>query len=643
MSQTEPAAPVMPPRFNFMTVVRIFLRTWPHLKPQWKHIAAWFSLQFLSGVVVSLLAVIVLDVFNNKVLLGAPLEPIQATLMLFDASYATDELTDLQRQEVRNRLIVYTIIGYFLLVVLIQRMVTTYYEMWIAQQINQSLRVKMIENAEHLSLRYHSHARTGDAIYRVYQDSAMISSIIDTVILDPINMIWSCGLAFFILWLFDPALGILVVTASVPVIALVMWFTPRLQRRSWIARNTNSDLTSRIQEISAAIRIIKANQAEDTAIDRFNEDSHTALDNAFWLRVEIIIMLALIGTIVGVVILASDFMMADWTIDGQKTAFGASLAIVGFTAWNLGAFEAARSRIGQYVGWGSALISKWSIMQDMAVGLDRAFFLLDLKADVTDTSESAPLPTPVRQITFEGVRFGYDPERPVLKDISLTAGAGTVTAIVGQTGSGKSTMMSLLLRLFDPDEGNITVNDVDLRDIRIADLRQNVSIALQQNVLFATSVGDNIAYAAENVDDEAIREAARVACADEFIQALPLGYDTELGERGSRLSAGQRQRITIARAIVRNTPILILDEPTASLDAETEQAVLRNLADWGQERIIFLITHRLSTIRNADQIAFLKDGAISEIGNHDALMAIPDGNYRQYVEAETIAAEVQDV
>ncbi len=634
----------MPPRFNFMTVVRIFLRTWPHLKPQWKHIVAWFSLQFLSGVVVSLLAVIVFDVFNNKVLLGSPLEPIQATLMFLDSSYTdVEELTNVQRQDVRNRLIIYTVIGYFLLVILIQRMVTSYYEMWISQRINQSLRVKMIENAEHLSLRYHSHARTGDAIYRVYQDSAMISSIIDTVILDPINMLWSCFLAFFILWLFDPVLGILVVSASIPVIALVMWFTPRLQRRSWVARNTNSDLTSRIQEISAAIRIIKANQAEDTAIERFNADSHTALNNAFWLRVEILIMLALIGTVVGLVILASDFIMADWTIAGENTAYGAIFAIVGFAAWNLGAFEAARSRIGQYVFWGSALISKWSIMQDMAIGLDRAFYLLDLEPDVTDTREAAPLPTPVTSIVFDGVRFGYDPARPVLNDISLAASAGTVTAIVGQTGSGKSTMMSLLLRLFDTDAGDITINGTNLRDIRIADLRQNVAIALQQNVLFATSVADNIAYAAENVNEEAIREAATVACADEFIRALPGGYDTELGERGSRLSAGQRQRITIARAIVRNTPILILDEPTASLDAETEQAVLKNLANWGQERIIFLITHRLSTIRNADQIAFLKDGKISEIGNHDALMAIPDGSYRQYVMSESIAAEDQDV
>ena len=249
-------API-PPTFSFMSVLRLFLRTWPYLKPQWKHIVAWFCLQFLSGVVISLLMLVLFDIFNNKVLLGEPLEPVQASVLLLDTSYVDAEaLTGEQRRVVRDRMIIYSLLGMILLVVIIQRIVTTYYEMWIAQRINQHLRVTMIQNAEHLSLRYHSHARTGDAIYRVFQDSAMISSMIDTVILDPINMLWNCGLAFFILWLFSPWLGFLVIAAAVPIIMFVIFFTPRLQRRSWHARRANSDLTSRIQEISADKRRI---------------------------------------------------------------------------------------------------------------------------------------------------------------------------------------------------------------------------------------------------------------------------------------------------------------------------------------------------------------------------------------------------
>lgn len=624
------------PRFSLLDLARLFLRTWPYLKPQWKHILAWFTLQFASGALVSVLLIVVLDVFNNKVLLGEPLEAVQAQMLLLDPVFAEAEsLSSEQRAIVRNRLIVWTILGYFLLVILIQRAVTSYYEMWISQRINQHLRVTMIENAEHLSLRYHSQSRPGDAIYRVYQDSAMISSIIDTVILDPVNMLWNCLLGFFILWLFSPWLGLLLFATTVPIVILVSWFTPRLQARSFRARSTNSDLTSRIQEVSSAIRIIKANQAEKQAIERFNADTHRALDNAFWLRVEMIVMMALIAIVVGLSLVAADFVMARWTINEEATLFGGAIAFVGFAAWNLGAFEAARSRFQQYYFWGSALISKWSIMQDMAVGLERAFFLLDLKRDVVDAPDAQAVPLPIREVRFDGVRFSYQPNRVVLKDVSLSARAGSVTAIVGSTGSGKSTLMSLLLRLYDPDSGSVTINAVDLRDIRVQSLRDNLAIALQQNVLFATTVGENIAYGVKDAKRDAIRDAARVACADEFIEQLPGGYDTELGERGSRLSAGQRQRLTIARAVIRNTPVLILDEPTASLDAITEQRVLANLAEWGRNRVIFLITHRLSTIRNADQIAFLEDGAIVESGDHNSLMAIEGGRYRNFVISES--------
>ena len=182
------------------------------------------------------------------------------------------------------------------------------------------------------------------------------------------------------------------------------------------------------------------------------------------------------------------------------------------------------------------------------------------------------------------------------------------------------------------------VNGIDLRDFSLDQVRLNTSIALQSNVLFAGTIAANIAYARQQATREEIENAARVACAAEFVEELENGYDTELGERGGKLSSGQRQRLSIARALVRETPILILDEPTAALDAETEHRVLRNLADWGENRVIFLITHRLSTIRNADKIAFLQDGKIVEHGTHDELVAIEGGHYREFVDAEMALA-----
>jgi len=197
----------------------------------------------------------------------------------------------------------------------------------------------------------------------------------------------------------------------------------------------------------------------------------------------------------------------------------------------------------------------------------------------------------------------------------------------------------MLLRLFDPDSGRVTINGIDLRELRIDDIRSNSSIALQKNILFTGKVADNISYAVGNASREDIEKAAKIACAHDFIMEMEQGYDSELGDRGSKLSAGQRQRLTIARAVIRNTPVLILDEPTASLDAETEQRVLANLAEWGKDRIVFLITHRLSTIRNADQIALLEDGRIVEIGSHNDLMSQPESRYRVFVHAETVGAD----
>jgi len=197
--------------------------------------------------------------------------------------------------------------------------------------------------------------------------------------------------------------------------------------------------------------------------------------------------------------------------------------------------------------------------------------------------------------------------------------------------------MSLLLRLFDPDAGSIELDGVDLRRFRVAELRAAIAIALQENVLFATSVRENIRYARPRAGDAEVRAAARVACADEFIEALPLGYDTPLGERGARLSTGQRQRLTLARAILKEPQILLLDEPTASLDAETEERLVSRLAEWGRGRSVLLVTHRLSTARLADRVVFLERGKVVESGAPEELLARPGGAFRALVEAEQAA------
>ena len=637
-ASTDRSAPP-PATFGLLGVVRVFIRTWPYLKPQFLHILCWLVLQLTSYTAVGLAMVLVDDVLSNKIMLGHPLEPAQTTLLMVDASYAeVEELSAEQRYAVRDRFVLYVTIGYFLNTVVLQLGFLHYYYTWIIQRINQRLRVTMVEKAEHLSLRYHSHARTGDAIYRVYQDSATITAIIDTAILDPINMIWKLALAFFILWLFNPVLGLICILATVPIVVAVAWYTPRLQRLARLAREANSNLTSRIQEAFAAIRVIKANQVETAVMNRFDRDSNHALGAALRVRMEMILLWMIVLAIAGAAMYTADYLMAGWTVDAETTWLAGAITLVGFAVWNLGAFQQASGRSQEYFDWGRGLINKWSLMQDMAVGLNRAYHLLDVQPEVAEPDDPRPVPRPINEVRYEGVRFAYETGWTVLDGVDLTARAGTVTAIVGATGSGKSTLMSLLLRLYDPGAGSVRINGLDVREFAIGDLRGNIAIALQQNVLFAATVADNIGYASVGATRRDIEAAARVACADEFIREMAGGFDTELGERGGKLSTGQRQRLSIARAVVRDTPILILDEPTASLDAETEQRLLANLADWGRDRVVFLITHRLSTIRNADQIAFLEEGRIREVGNHDALMAIPDGRYRRFVTAETEGA-----
>ena len=626
----------VPATFGLLGVVRVFVRTWPYLKPQFLHILCWLALQLTSYTVVGLVMVLVDDVLNNKVMLGHPLEPAQATLLMVDPEYAeVEQLSEEQRFVVRNRFVLYVTVGYFLNMVVLQLGFLHYYYTWIIQRINQRLRVTMVEKAEHLSLRYHSHARTGDAIYRVYQDSATITAIIDTAILDPINMIWKLALAFFILWLFNPVLGLICILATVPIVLVVAAYTPRLQRLARRAREANSNLTSRIQEAFAAIRVIKANQVEAAAMSRFDRDSNHALNAALRLRMEMIVLWMIVLAIAAAAMYTADYLMAGWTVNAETTWLAGAITLVGFAVWNLGAFQQASGRSQEYFDWGRGLINKWSLMQDMAVGLNRAYHLLDVEPEVSDPDQPVRVPSPIREVRYREVHFAYEAGRKILNGVDLTASAGRVTAVVGATGSGKSTLMSLLLRLYDPAIGSVCLNGVDVRDVAIDDLRGQIAIALQQNVLFAASVADNIGYASRDATRRDIEAAARVACADEFIRDMADGYDTELGERGGKLSTGQRQRLSIARAVVRDTPILILDEPTASLDAETEQRLLANLSDWGRNRVVFLITHRLSTIRNADQIAFLEEGQIAEAGSHDALMAIPDGRYRRFVAAET--------
>ena len=691
------------PEVTFGRMGSMIVRSIPFMMPMFPHILFMFGLGFANTLFYTATGEIMRDMWQNKLLVGDKLQPNQAKLFLLDESFvrhdmldepidSEDSASDLsesgvdpdiaddpssitddesvagepdessqqtddgsgeavepeedkigkltvpQRRSVRNHM--YFGYAFLALYGIFQGFTLGYYGMWIWHNVNHYLRVAMMDRLEYLSMSFHHTNRSGDAIYRIYQDSSMIVNVLEEALIGPMETIRGLTITiWFVVW-FDWLLLVGVLLVWIPAFFLTVWYTPRIRKRSVANRVANSNLTSTVQEVFRAAKVVKATRAESNMLSRFKRDSKTALNAAFYLRFDMVMLSLIVGIVGGLMIIGTEFLMVTWVLERRETMFPAwAAAWISFTAWNLGAFEGARDRVGGSIGAGKGLVRLWCMLQDLFIGLERAFYFLELKPGVEESPKPKEYPSPVHSVTWKDVHFAYPEGDPVLAGVNLEATAGTVTAIVGSTGSGKSTLMTLLMRLYDPQQGNILINDTDLRDIRLEDIRTRTAIALQQNVLFTGKVRENIAYATENVTLEDIQKAAKIACADDFIEFMSDGYDTQLGERGGKLSAGQRQRITIARAIIRNTPILVLDEPTASLDARTEQRVLRNIAEWGRDRVIFIITHRLSTIRTADQIAFLKDGKIAEIGSHSDLMGIAGGNYREYVEAELNAAQ----
>ena len=599
------------------------------------HLVYYYAIVWLSTLVGIITGFFTIDLLNQSILQAQPLTPFLADFIGHPelAAGTVDSLSVAERQNLQWMYIFFLIAMALLMFPF--TVVLPYYNVWIMQQINEELRLALVERWHQLSLRYHGDHRVGDSVYRIYQDSAQVTAIMGMVI-SILTQVVQYTVAFLFISALDPLLGLLVLSAAILALLWATWFSPRMRTRSLLARETNSDLTSRIQEILGAVSLVKISGTENTEQQRFESDSVVAFNAAYRVRSLVAIITIVMFTLSATILLGGEFMMALWASESRETFAAVLIALIGlsFVKWNLGAFQWAQGQQFAAANLVQGLLRQWTMAQDMAMGLERVFSILDIEPDVVNSPDAVQMPAKVKQIRFHQVGFGYESQSQVLTDVNFTASTGTITAIVGPTGSGKSTLMALLSRLFDPDTGHISVNDIDLRNIELDSLRGNVSIALQENILFAMSLRDNIRYVVPEADDDQVWQAARIACVDEYISSLPEGLDTVLGDRGGKLSTGQRQRLSIARAIVRDASILILDEPTAALDAQTEQKVLNQLAEWGRNRIILLITHRISTIQKADQILYLDQGRIIENGTHEQLMSDSDGRYRRFVDTE---------
>ncbi|HEY1304744.1 MAG TPA: ABC transporter ATP-binding protein [Vicinamibacterales bacterium] len=466
------------------------------------------------------------------------------------------------------------------------------------ERMLREFRAKLFRHVQQLSFSYHDDTGTADSIYRIQYDATALQNIVIGVVpffSSAVTLVAMIYVTARINWKFA-----LVGLAIAPLTLLTSrFYRRRMRHQSRATRRIESSALSVVQEVLGSVRVVRAFGQEDREQARFvqkaNEGMRARLQQEY-LQGSYSVVLALL-TAVG---MASVLYIGVLDIKSGRLTLGNLLLVMGY----LGQFYAPMRTIGK----------KMATMQSHFVGAERAFALLDEAPDVVERTNALPLQRTSGAMTFRHVSFAYDTDQsPVLHDISFDVRPGTCVGVVGTTGAGKTTLVNLLTRFYDPTEGDILVDGVDLRDYRLSDLRSQFAIVLQEPVLFSTSIEENIAYARPAASEMDVIAAAKAANAHDFIVSLPEGYETVVGERGMRLSGGERQRVSIARAFLKDAPVLILDEPTSSVDAETEAAILEALSRLARGRTTFVITHRPSALTQCDTIVRIELGRLVAI------------------------------
>ncbi|WP_353931286.1 ABC transporter ATP-binding protein [Okeanomitos corallinicola TIOX110] len=479
---------------------------------------------------------------------------------------------------------------------------------------------------QNLSLSYHTQARSGDLIIRVSSDASRLQEIMITAALPLVVSILSLFTMIGVMLWMNPSLTLL----SLLTLPLFWLVTNRLSQKikesSLKQRKQEGALAATAAESIAAIKLVKALWLQDAFAKVFSQQNQRSLNES----VKTQRLSAYLERTVDVVI-ALGTAVVLWY--GSWLALQNALTpgdVLVFITYLKNAFKPVQN-FAKYTGR----------LAKAAASGERILDILQQQPEIRDLPNATPAPIFRGEVCFEHVNFGYEPGQVLLEDINLDIQPGQQIAIVGTSGSGKSTLVSLLLRLYDPSGGRIMIDGRDIRGYTLASLRPQISVVLQESILFAATIRENIAYGVVGVSDAEIKAAACLANADDFIQALPQGYDTFVGERGATLSGGQRQRIAIARAAIRQTPILILDEPTTGLDKGNEQAVIHALQRLSRNRTTFLITHDLNFATHADRIFYMENGWVLEQGSHWELMQ-QNGHYAALYQVQNVMGNEED-
>ena len=476
----------------------------------------------------------------------------------------------------------------------------------VSQWVGHDLRRTLYHHIQRLSLAEHDQSRTGDLITRVTSDIGAVQDFINSALLgmlvNAMTLVGMIGVMLYLNWRFT-----LIALSVVPVLFLVVYYyTRRIKRASRAVRTQEGKLLSVVEEALTSIRVVKAFAREDYEQQRFETESLANVEAGLQARS----IKAKLSPVVEVLV-AIGTCLVLW--------YGARLAMAG--ELSAGVLIVFLLYLGKMYKPMRDLSKMTDTVSKAMVGYERIQEVLGIESDVRDLRGARPAPRFKGQIEFKDVSFSYGNDKRVLKDLTFTIDRGQVAAIVGPSGTGKSTLVGLIPRFYDPVSGVVAIDGTDVRRYRLKSLRDQISFVLQDTVLFRATIWENIAYGKPNASPDEIRRAADLANAREFIEEMPDGYDTMVGERGVTLSGGQRQRIAIARAVIRDTPILILDEPTSGLDAASEQAVIGALDALMKGRTSVVIAHHLGTIRHADVIFVINDSALVEQGTHETLLA----------------------
>src|SRR5438876_2657431 len=580
-----------------MSDLALYRRLLRQARPYWLHLAVLFCIGLLASPV-ALLNPVPLKIVVDSVLGTRPLSP--ALQALLPAAIAGS----------RGALLA-AAVGLLLAVAALaqlQALANKFMQAYVGERLVLGFRTQLVQQAQRLSLSYHDSKGAADSLYRIQQDAAVIDKIMVEGIIPFITAAFTLGTMIVVTARLDWQLALVALAVSPPLFVLSRLFRPRMRRQHRHIKKLESSALAVVQETLGALRVVKAFGGEQRETDRFAQRSREGVAA----RIRMALTEGRYGLLVGVT-----------TALGTGAVLFIGVQHVQANILTLGQLLMAVTYLGQLYEPLKTVSKKAATLQSYLASAERAFALLDEQPEVPERPHARAIERAVGRVAFRHVSFAYGPERPVLHDVSFEIEPGTRLGVVGATGAGKTTLISLLTRFYDPIEGAILLDGVDLRDYKLLDLRRQFAIVLQDSVLFSISIADNIAYAAPGATRDQVVAAAQAANAHEFIERLPQGYETQVGERGVKLSGGQRQRVALARAFLKDSPVLILDEPTSSVDAKTEAAIVQALERLKQGRTVIVISHRSTTLAGCSAFLTVDGGRVVAQTTPAPVVAVP--------------------